>query len=191
MILEILAIVLAVLFALIAMILFIPFRVLLSGSMTLTALNFEISFSWIGITLWKSRSSDREKKPKPERKTRTKRRSLQIISLVWKSHTVIESFLNSFRRAIRINRLSADLSFGTGDPADTAVLAGYMWSLVSLLDGSFPGISLSLKPDLENISLDGSLDGEVAIRIVFVVAGFLRAYSHRSFRQLIKEVRAA
>jgi hypothetical protein len=190
MILEILAIVLLILFAFIAMILFIPFRVLVSGSMTLTASNFELRFSWLGITLWRSKSVDREKKATPRSKTKTRRRPLQILSLVWKSHSVIENLLNSFRRAIRIDRLSADLSFGTGDPADTAVFAGYMWSLVSLLDGSFPALSLSVKPDLENVSLDGTLDGEAAIRVVFVVAGFLRAYSHRSFRQLIKEVRA-
>ena len=191
MILEILVIVLVIFLSLITMILLIPFHVVANGSTTLSSTNFQIKFSWLGVTVWKSKSSDEQKKkPKPETKTPNRRRPVQIISLLWKSYPAIEKLLGSVKKAIRIRRLSADLSFGTGDPADTAILAGYLWSLVGLLDGAFPSVSLSLRPNLEASSFDSSFDAEVAITIGFVLTGFLRAYSRRSFRQLVKEVRA-
>ena len=191
MILEILVIVLVIFLSLITMILLIPFHVVANGSTTLSSTNFQIKFSWLGVTVWKSKSSDEQKKKaKPETKTPNRRRPVQIISLLWKSYPAIEKLLGSVKKAIRIRRLSADLSFGTGDPADTAILAGYLWSLVGLLDGAFPSVSLSLRPNLEASSFDSSFDAEVAITIGFVLTGFLRAYSRRSFRQLVKEVRA-
>ena len=191
MILEILVIVLVIFLAFIIMILLIPFHVVANGSTTLSSTNFQIKFSWLGVTVWKSKSSDEQKKkPKPETKTPNRRRPVQIISLLWKSYPAIEKLLGSVKKAIRIRRLSADLSFGTGDPADTAILAGYLWSIVGLLDGAFPSVSLSLRPNLEASSFDSSFDAEVAITIGFVLTGFLRAYSRRSFRQLVKEVRA-
>jgi len=190
-ILEILVIVLVIFLSLITMILLIPFHVVANGSTTLSSTNFQIKFSWLGVTVWKSKSSDEQKKKaKPETKTPNRRRPVQIISLLWKSYPAIEKLLGSVKKAIRIRRLSADLSFGTGDPADTAILAGYLWSLVGLLDGAFPSVSLSLRPNLEASSFDSSFDAEVAITIGFVLTGFLRAYSRRSFRQLVKEVRA-
>jgi len=190
-ILEILVIVLVIFLAFIIMILLIPFHVVANGSTTLSSTNFQIKFSWLGVTVWKSKSSDEQKKkPKPETKTPNRRRPVQIISLLWKSYPAIEKLLGSVKKAIRIRRLSADLSFGTGDPADTAILAGYLWSIVGLLDGAFPSVSLSLRPNLEASSFDSSFDAEVAITIGFVLTGFLRAYSRRSFRQLVKEVRA-
>jgi hypothetical protein len=191
-ILEILVIVLIIFFSFIAMILLIPFHVKATGSTTLSSMNFEVKFSWLGITIWKSKSKDEEKKkPKLETKTRTKRNPVQVISLIWKSYPAIEKLLISLRRAVQIKRLSADLSFGTGDPADTAILAGYLWSAVGLLDGAFPSVSVSLRPNLEASSFDSSLDAEVAVRIGFVAVGFLRAYIRRPFRQLIREVRTS
>ena len=78
--------------------------------------------------------------------------------------------------------------FGLGDPADTAVLAGYLWSFASIFN-RIPSVSLSFRTEFEMTSLEGSMEAEARVTMLFLAIGFLRAYTKKPFRQLIKEVR--
>jgi hypothetical protein len=192
MILQIVAIVLIILFLLIAAVLLIPFRVSTAGAIALSKTKFEARISWLGITFWRFKPRERpEKKIKPEEEKKpVKKPNLsKLVSLLLKSFPAIEILIRSIRRAIRIRKLSLDFDFGTGDPADTALLAGFLWSVGSILGSVFPAMNFSLRPDLQEVSLDGSVNADMTVRVGFVVAGFLRAYTKKPFRQLIYEVR--
>ena len=190
MILEIVLIVLAIFVLVIASILLIPFHVFASGSFDSAAGRFDLRVTWLGITFWHSKPRARkEEKAKSKREAPSIGRLFRIISAAAKSYPAIEILIRSVKRAIRVRRLSADLTFGTGDPADTALIAGYLWSFSCIVGRMLPPARLSIQPDLVNTTLDGSLDMEAGIRLLFLVGGFLRAYTKKSFRQLISEIR--
>ena len=99
-------------------------------------------------------------------------------------------FLEDTRRKRPIFRISnLDLTFGLGDSAATAEVAGYLWSFVPILN-SFPPVSISLTPNVQEFEFDGELGMKARIRALFLVVGFLKAYMKKPFRLLIKEVRA-
>jgi hypothetical protein len=191
MILEIIAIVLIILFLIVAAVLLIPFHVAAFGSMTLYERKFNVKLSWLGITLWRNqprKPEKREKKPKAK-EPRERGQPSRLISSIVNALPAFEILLRAVRKAVRIRSFSADLAFGTGDPADTAVLAGFFWSLVYALGVSFPTATFSIRPDLQEVVLDGSVSTDARVRTVYLVAGFLRAYTKKPFRQFIHEVR--
>lgn len=193
MILEVVAIVILILIIIVSLVLLIPFRVIANGSANLSTSKFDVRLSWLGITFWKIQPapSAEAKKEGPEKKsTRPSAGKLRhIASLFLKCLPEFEILFRSLKRAIRIRKLGADLAFGTGDPADTALIAGYLWSLAWAVFGAFPAINFSIRPDLENVSFDGSLNTDTSVRLLFIATGFVKAYSKKPFREFIKEVR--
>jgi len=191
MILQIVAIVLLILLIIIAAVLLIPFHVSLSGSVNLSAVDCHVKLSWLGITLWRNKPRRiTEKKGQPEMRG-SKKRPLRLAPLFFECIPAFEILIRSVKRAVRIRHLRTDLVIGTGDAADTAVLAGILWSISSVLHTSFPAAEFNVRPDLENISLDVLLNTEVAIRVGFILVGFLLAYTKRPFRLFVSEVRSA
>lgn len=195
--LELLAIVLLVLLALIVAVLLIPFEVEVRASNVGSSQEGSIAIRWLGLTLRRTklggRREPRELKAAEEQETEEAGldigRLLRILSLVRDSSSSLLSIAKSFRRAFSVRRVSVDVTFGLGDPAETAIAAGYVWSVAWILNLS-PGISLSVHPDMEGIRLDGSVFAKLGVRLLPLVAAFVRAYLHRSFRMLIREVRS-
>ncbi len=151
---------------------------------------------WLGLTLWRTkpgRAASKEGKAaeggKPGRAGFDVGRLSRIVTLLWESRSSLLVLGRSFRRAVKIRRLSVDVTFGLGDPADTALAAGYIWS-VSWIPNLSPMVSLTVHPDMENLRLEGSIAAHLRVRLFSLVTGFARAYLHRSFRSLIKEVRS-
>jgi hypothetical protein len=185
------AIVLIILFSVAFAVLLIPFHVALTASVSMSASKFDFALSWLGLTLFRS-STRKSKKVKVEEPTKREidvGRPVRIISLVRSSLPAISILVRSFRRALRIHRLDADLTFGLGDPSDTALVAGYLWAIAWLFN-QIPSVSLSFHPQFETTALDGSGRAEAKVTMLFLLVGFLRAYTKKPFRQLIKEIRA-
>ncbi len=182
MILEIVAIVFLILFLIVALILLVPFQISASGTVKGSELRFNLKLSWLGITLWRTKQGQVKKEKEQVESKKSKRRPLRLISLFLESIPAIEILVRSVRRAVRIRHLRADFVIGTGDAADTAVLAGVLWSLVSLLGVSFPMADFSVRPDLDNASLDALLNADATIRVGFVLAGFVRAYTEEAIQ---------
>ncbi|MGA2198739.1 MAG: DUF2953 domain-containing protein [Nitrososphaerales archaeon] len=197
MLLELLAIVLLSLLVLILSVLLIPFQVFLEASMTGTSAKSDIMVRWLGLTVWRTKPKKRRRESEQAKTTKKKKprrefdvgRLLRMLTLLRDSGSALAIIAGSIRRAVTIRRVSADVTFGLGDPAETALLAGYLWS-VSWIPNLSPRISLSVRPDMERLRLDGSITAQSSVRLFPLVAGFLRAYSRRSFRLLIKEARS-
>ena len=197
MFLEILAIVILVLFALFAAVLLIPFDLTVEASVAPTSMRSSVIVRWLGIRLLRrdipGKGKKRAKQAKQGQEAESSRLDLlarvpRFLSLLVDAAPSLVGIFRSFGRAIRFRRLSIDVSFGVGDPADTAILAGYLWSFAWALD-FMPRTSLSLHPDMERERLDGYISAELGVRLLPIVVAFLNAYTKKPFRRLVKEAR--
>jgi hypothetical protein len=195
--LELLAIVLLFFAFVILALLLIPFQFFLEASMSASSTRGNIRIRWLGLTVWRTKPERQAKKPEETSQTKEEEtgkkydasRPLRILALIIDSRSALAIMAGSIRKAVKVRRVSADVTFGLGDPAETALLAGYAWS-VAWIPNLSPKISLSIRPDLEGIRLEGSIMAQSSVRLFPLVTGFLRAYTQRSFRRLIKEVRS-
>ena len=165
--------------------------------MAQTSMKSSLTIRWLGIRLLRrdipGKGKKRAKQAKQGQEAESSRRDLlarvpRLLSLLVDAAPSLMGILKSFGRAVRFRRLSIDMSFGVGDPADTAVLAGYLWSFAWALD-FVPRTSLSLHPDMERARLDGSISAELGVRLLPIAVAFLIAYTKKPFRRLVKEAR--
>jgi|APFre7841882654_1041346.scaffolds.fasta_scaffold07632_3 hypothetical protein len=70
------------------------------------------------------------------------------------------------------------------DPADTAVICGYLWALTSAV--SLPGTHIRVDPYFEGERLTGSLNAEIRSRLLWVVVVFINALREKPIRRLLK-----
>src|SRR5579872_3847250 len=153
MILEIVAIVLLILVILISAVLLIPFRVVLDASFSLEATKINLALSWLGLPLWHNKPSTKVvKKTKKEEPKKQKgigvSKIFRTFSLFRESIPAVMILARSGRRALNIRRMDLQLAFGSGDPAETAVLAGYVWGFSWVLN-RIPRVSIAFRPVLD------------------------------------------
>jgi hypothetical protein len=194
MILEIVAIVLIFFAILISAILFIPFYVALDAAFSLEETRTRFSLSWLGLTLWRSKPGiKKSKKPKVEKSQKKERPGIRkVFRTIASFRESIPAFLiiaRSAKRAIFVRNAELQCAFGSGDPAETAFIAGVLWSFAGALN-RIPKVSINFRPMFETQELNGSLTTELRIRAFPLVIGFLRAYTKKPFRRFIKEARA-
>lgn len=96
----------------------------------------------------------------------------------------IRRVLKHFMKAIRIKRLLLGIILGLEDPADTAVICGYLWSIASLVPLS---ATARIDPYFEGNCLDGSIDAEIEGRPLFIFMVFLSAMWERPIRKMLIE----
>jgi threonine/homoserine/homoserine lactone efflux protein len=191
--LELLAIVLLILSALALAGLLIPFDVTFEASKVGSYLTGGATVRWLGLTVWRSKPRKLEAAGTAENEETRREfdvvRLLRILTLLRDSSSSLVTIAKAFRAAVSVRRVSIDIDFGLGDPAETALAIGYVWSVAWIINLA-PRFSLAVRPDMERVRLDGSVAAQSRVRLLPLVVGFTRAYSHRSFRQLIREVRS-
>ena len=191
---EVVAIVLIILFIFVILVLallLIPFHLVVSASTTLSMRKFDIAVSWLGLTLWRNKPSKaKEGKKEAEEKGGgiDFKRTTRMLALFRDSIPALSILVRYIRKAVHLRYLSLDFTFGLGDPAETAIAAGYLWSFAWIVN-SLPSVTFSFRPVFESIRLDSFLRAEARVRMLFLVIGFLGAYTKKPFRELIKEVR--
>jgi DUF2953 family protein len=183
----VIVILLALLLLIIAF-LVIPLNISFKATRTGDSTEGEVTIRWLGVRLIRRKTTGGPPAEKTPEKGHRRVDFLKIVQLLGDSGPALRILLGAFRKAISIRRLSARAVFGVGDPAETAILCGYAWSFTWALN-LIPRVSLVVEPDLEALRLDGSVGGEVGVRILPLLVGFLRAYLKKPFRMLIKEMR--
>jgi hypothetical protein len=93
---------------------------------------------------------------------------------------VLEGLTVSFR----VEHILCEVTFGLNDPADTAVICGYLWALTSAV--SLPGTHIRVDPYFEGERLTGSLNAEIRSRLLWVVVVFINALREKPIRRLLK-----
>jgi hypothetical protein len=89
-------------------------------------------------------------------------------------------------RSIRFKNCSCCLCFGLNDPAQTAIISGYLWFLASAL-GTFPA-NISINPWFDGERLEGELVAEIEARLLWPVFAVIKALRISEIRILIKEM---
>jgi hypothetical protein len=88
--------------------------------------------------------------------------------------------------SIHVEHILCEVTLGLNDPADTAVICGYLWALTSAV--SLPGTHIQVDPYFEGESLAGSLDAEIRGRVLWVFIAFINALREKTIRRLLKEL---
>ena len=98
----------------------------------------------------------------------------------------IMNFLMDLLKTIAFEKLSCRLCFGLDDPADTAVLSGYLWSVASTL-GLFRA-NVFIEPCFEGERLEGVFEAELKTRLIWIAKAVINAFREKEIRSLIREV---
>jgi hypothetical protein len=98
----------------------------------------------------------------------------------------IINILMDLLKRIVFERLSCRLCFGLEDPADTAVLSGYLWSVASTL-GLFRA-NVFIEPYFEGERLEGEIAAELKTRLIWIAKAVINASLEKEIRSLIREV---
>jgi hypothetical protein len=98
----------------------------------------------------------------------------------------LANILLDLLKSILFKKLSCRLCFGWEDPAQTAVISGYLWSLASVLD-PFQA-KISIEPWFEGERLEGEFMAEIEARLLWSVFAVIQALRKREIRLLIKEM---
>ncbi len=89
-------------------------------------------------------------------------------------------------RSIDIDRLCCKLSFGLDDPVDTAMMSGYLWSIV-YATGLYRA-DVFIEPRFDRVQLDGSLLIDLDARALWAVVAAVKALEDKTVRKLILKV---
>jgi hypothetical protein len=96
------------------------------------------------------------------------------------------NFLMDLLKTIIFEKLSCRLCFGLNDPADTAVLSGYLWSVASTL-GLFRA-NVFIEPCFEGEQLEGLFEAKLKTRLIWTALALINAIRKKEIRSLIREV---
>jgi hypothetical protein len=98
----------------------------------------------------------------------------------------IINFLMDLLKTITFEKLSCRLCFGLNDPADTAIMSGYLWSVAATL-GLFRA-NVFIEPSFEGERLEGVFEAELKARLIQIVLAVINALREKEIRSLIREV---
>jgi len=113
------------------------------------------------------------------------KRSPEPNSLLNAAPAIAHLFIDLLR-SIVFQKLSCRLCFGLNDPAETAVMSGYLWSVASAL-GLFRA-KVSIEPFFEGERLEGELTAELKIRLLWIAKAVIDALREKEIRSLIREI---
>jgi hypothetical protein len=89
-------------------------------------------------------------------------------------------------KSILFKKISCRLCFGLDDPAQTAIISGYLWSIASVLGPFRPKISI--EPWFEGERLEGEFMAEMEVRLLYTVFAVIQALREREIRLLFREM---
>ena len=113
------------------------------------------------------------------------KRSPEPKSLLNAAPAIAHLFIDLFK-SIVFQKLSCRLCFGLNDPAETAVMSGYLWSVASTL-GLFRA-NVSIEPFFEGERLEGEFAAELKIRLIWIAKAVIDALREKEIRSLIREI---
>ena len=131
----------------------------------------------------KGEEKDEDKKDKFDLK-----RILKILKLVKNSWPHIYRIITAFYRSVALEKFSLHITLGMESPADTALFTGYIWSVTYPLN-AITRIDAVITPDFQRRVLDGDLQMDISLRLFWIVAEAIRAYTKKPVRELIQEAR--
>jgi hypothetical protein len=187
-----------------SLLLLVPFH--LSLKLDLNGLNMETDYQvrWLGLTLKKgeispprakdmlgdeieqAREKDYEEKPKAEREQMPKSLASVDPRSFLDALPALMRFLKNLIKSVDIDKIICRISFGLNDPAETAVLSGYLWSLASAVGLS--NTNIFIDPRFDEERLEGDLAADLKARLLWVVVALLLALREDKLRKLLRQM---
>ncbi len=112
-------------------------------------------------------------------------RSPKIQSLI-NAAPALANILLDLTKTILFKKISCRLCFGLDDPAQTAIISGYLWSLASVL--GLIQSKIFIEPWFEGERLEGELVAEIEVRLWWAVFAVIQGLREREIRLLLREV---
>ena len=98
----------------------------------------------------------------------------------------LANILLDLLKTILFKKISCRLCFGLDDPAQTAIISGYLWFLASAL-GFLPA-KIFIEPWFEGERLEGELVAEIELRLWWAVFAVIQGLREREIRLLLREM---
>jgi hypothetical protein len=98
----------------------------------------------------------------------------------------LAKILRDLLKLIRFKKISCRLCFGLDDPAQTAIISGYLWSLASVL--GLIQSKIFIEPWFEGERLEGELIAEIEARLWWAVFAMIQGLREREIRLLLREM---
>jgi hypothetical protein len=99
----------------------------------------------------------------------------------------LAKILRDLQKSIHFKKSSCRLCFGLDDPAQTAIISGYLWSLASVL-GLIQSKIFIIEPWFEGERLEGELVAEIEVRLWWAVFAVIQGLREREIRLLLREM---
>lgn len=193
--LIVLIIIILVILLILASILMIPFHISLNLKNQGIEYNGYFQLTWMRIRLLKREipsEEEKEEEKKEEKKEKAKwtlSRVQKVLNLFSESLPYFERIIRAFIRSISLEKFNLNLTLGLESPVDTAMLSGLFWSLASIIN-TIPKVSINMKPYFMQNKLDGQIEVEFKIKLLWIVVEAIRAFTKKPVRNFISEVRA-
>jgi hypothetical protein len=91
--------------------------------------------------------------------------------------------LKGLKDTIYVENILCKVTLGLNDPADTAIVCGYLWALTSSV--SLPNY-FQVYPHFEGEKLDGSMNAKIRGRLLWILIASINALSEKPIRQLLR-----
>lgn len=179
--------------------LLIPLKLSLALKKQGSEINGHFCLKFLGIRIF-SREIPEDEKDQDEKKEEKEeetdkedkfnlKRILKILNLVKESWPYIYRMITAFYRSVALEKFSLNLTLGMESPADTALFTGYIWSFTYPLN-AITRIDAVITPDFNRRVLDGDLEVDVSLKLIWIVVEAIRAYTKKPVRELIGEMRS-
>jgi hypothetical protein len=193
-----------ILIAICSLLLLVPFHLSLKLDLKGPIMEADYQVRWLGLTLKKGeipppgikdmqaeeKEQAREKKewekPKVEREQMPKSLASVDPRSFMDALPALLRVLKNLIKSVDIDRLICRISFGLNDPADTAVLSGYLWSLASAVGLS--NTNIFIDPRFDEERLVGDLAADLKARLLWVVVALLLALREDKLRKLLGQM---
>lgn len=151
--------------------------------------------AWLGLTLRRgtiyppppeglSQERVRENGEEEEMQGRGQMRPPDLRSLLDAFPSIV-GVLRSVIQSIKFEKVSCFIFFGLEDPVETAVLSGYLWSVLSAL--GLHRANILVEPYFGGARLEGDFRAELQTRMLWTLVVVIRALGDKKIRKLMCE----
>lgn len=175
--------------------LLIPFQISLEFHKLRSNFKGNLTVRWLGIRIFQREIPGEEKLKDKEEKKEEKEKKFdikqisRILNLILESWPHLQKLFFAFIRSWSLEKFSANLILGFENPYDTAIITGYLWSLTYPANAITP-LNASITPEFNDQVLDGDLEMDVKLKLLWLVAEGIRAITKRPVRKLFQEMRS-
>ena len=148
--------------------------------------NFKVT--WLKIRLIQRNIPPEEKKKEKKERKFDLNQLLKVINQFYDAFDYLKPLFQAFLKSITLEKVSLDLNLGFYSPVTTALISGYFWSISSVLN-LIPPVNLSINPDFQKSKMDGSLELTLKLKLLWIVAAFIKAFTKKPVRELFGSLR--